>query len=560
MRFRMLAALLAIAGCEIGATPDDPNDTVPVVVSAGSFVDKVMVGYQGWFAAEGDGSPLDGWYHWGRNGRPTAGTVTFELYPDVRDYPAADVHVAGFAALGNGEPARLFGSWSDGVIETHFRWMAEHGLDGAALQRFVVALYDPRHKQQRDQVTEKVRAAAERHGRVFYIAYDISGARPETWTDDIRRDFTETLSGSLDVFASEQYVHQDGRPVVLVWGLGFPDRPGEGAESAELVRWLKARGAYVVVGVPLGWRDGSGTKPGFADAFAAADMIQPWAVGSVSADADVDAHFAGVVAADAQLTRSRGQAYQRVIFPGFAWSNWNGGARNMIPRRAGRLFWRQAYQAARTQTSVMIAMFDEYDEGTAIAEAAEDASQIPSDQYFLTLDADGTRLSSDFYLRLAGAATRMLHGQAPVQTDVPIPAFPDGGGGPPPPTGVPAQSALADTVVRSFDPADAQLAVDRLYRAILGRAADPSGAATYAPMIASGHLPAVVSALVTSGEFDARRAALTATSWTDAIYVELLGRAADPSGAASTAAAIGAGAGGQRIVDIVLSPEYDARE
>jgi hypothetical protein len=54
------------------------------------------------------------------------------------------------------------------------------------------------------------------------------------------------------------------------------------------------------------------------------------------------------------------------------------------------------------------AMFDEYDEGTAIMKAATDWSMIPTDYYFLTLSADGTWLSSDFYLRVAGAATAML--------------------------------------------------------------------------------------------------------------------------------------------------------
>ena len=54
------------------------------------------------------------------------------------------------------------------------------------------------------------------------------------------------------------------------------------------------------------------------------------------------------------------------------------------------------------------AMFDEYDEGTAIMKAATDWSMIPTDYYFLTLSADGTWLSSDYYLRVAGAATEML--------------------------------------------------------------------------------------------------------------------------------------------------------
>src|SRR5439155_23751681 len=111
-------------------------------------------------------------------------------------------------ALGNGEPARLFGSWSDGVIDTHFRWLADNGLDGVALQRFVVALYDPHHLDQRNQIAQKVRAAAEQHGRIFYIEYDISGAREDTWADDIEQDFGGVLRDQLGLFSSAQYAHQ----------------------------------------------------------------------------------------------------------------------------------------------------------------------------------------------------------------------------------------------------------------------------------------------------------------------------------------------------------------
>ncbi len=44
------------------------------------------------------------------------------------------------ANLGNGAPAKLFSSASPRVVNTHFRWMANKGLDGVALQRFVVTL------------------------------------------------------------------------------------------------------------------------------------------------------------------------------------------------------------------------------------------------------------------------------------------------------------------------------------------------------------------------------------------------------------------------------------
>jgi hypothetical protein len=35
----------------------------------------------------------------------------------------------------------------------------------------------------------------------------------------------------------------------------------------------------------------------------------------------------------------------------------------------------------------------------------------PTNQYFLTLDADGVAVSSDFYLRLANDGAKMIKGQ-----------------------------------------------------------------------------------------------------------------------------------------------------
>jgi hypothetical protein len=71
--------------------------------------------------------------------------------------------------------------------------------------------------------------------------------------------------------------------------------------------------------------------------------------------------------------------------------------------------WRQFYNVRSNNIpSVYVAMFDEYDEGTAIAKAAEDASMKPTNQWFLTLDYDGTKCSSDFYLRLTGDGGDMV--------------------------------------------------------------------------------------------------------------------------------------------------------
>lgn len=114
--------------------------------------------------------------------------------------------------------------------------------------------------------------------------------------------------------------------------------------------------------------------------------------------------------------------FQPVVFAGFAWSNWNDGERNEVPRLHGDFMWQQFVNLKDIGIpSGYVAMFDEYDEGTAIAKGAEDASMIPTDQYFLTYDADGVHISSDFYLRMVGDAGKMLRGEIPFTREHPTP-------------------------------------------------------------------------------------------------------------------------------------------
>ncbi|MCA1220132.1 glycoside hydrolase family 71/99-like protein [Streptomyces sp. 8L] len=377
----------------------------------------MYAGYQGWFAAKGDGSPLNAWTHWA-SGTPAPGNETFELYPDVSAYPDSALFQTGYAALGNGEPARLFSSYATAVIDQHFKWMQQFGIDGAALQRFgsdIAATGQPR-LQQRDDIHGKARDAAQKYGRAFYIEYDISGLSDTNLVSALQSDWTNTVTGSLHLTDSPLYAHEGGKPVVELWGLGVTNRAGTVESCLEIINWFKDKGVYVIGGVPRGWRTDSNAKAGFAPVYAALNMVSPWNTGNPTVDQQLfdDDH--------AQLS-ANGQDYQPVIYPGFAWSNWHAGqARNQIPRKAGDFMWQQAVAVRKCGTnSAFIAMFDEYDEGTAIAPAAEDASMIPSNQYFLTLDADGTHVSSDFYLRLAGAATKMINGSTGISTTVPIP-------------------------------------------------------------------------------------------------------------------------------------------
>lgn len=567
----LIASVFAACGTQQAFTsgPDDPGVTSSRgldVVDAEGFLSKTTAGYQGWFAAQGDSSTLGEWSHWSRS-VPSANNITFEVYPDTREYHPDDLFDSGLGRLGDGRPAQLFTSASPRVTDLHFRWMKENGIDGAGLQRFVGPLADPRHFAFRNQVTRNVRAAAEAHGRVFYVEYDISGANEATWVEDTQRDWLQTMQGALAVTDSPRYLRDGGKPVVALWGFGFPDRPGTPERSIQLIEWFKAQGCYVVGGVPYEWRTGGNTKPGFDRVWAHLDVIQPWAVGALATEADAASHRTRFIEPDKAWAQQHGVGYQRVIFPGFAWSNWNGGARNMIPRRAGRFFWAQALALRQSQVSAFIAMFDEFDEGTAITKAAEDASMAPVDQYFLTLDADGTRVSSDFYLRLAGAVTRLLNGSAPVRSDVPVPPFEGSAPPSPPPNNpppaaqgsVPVQLAVADSPVKIFARAQAELVVQRLYRAILGRDVDPSGLGTYAPLVEQGRLGRVINALVLSSEFEARRGSLTPDQWSVLLYQALLDRNPDPGGGTETSNAIASKRAPERIQGMVLSAEYEGK-
>jgi hypothetical protein len=93
----------------------------------------------------------------------------------------------------------------------------------------------------------------------------------------------------------------------------------------------------------------------------------------------------------------------------------------------GDFLWRQVFNIKSLgMNTLYVAMFDEYDEGTAIAKMADSYLAVPSNQYFLTSSTDGTYLSSDFYLRLTGKVTQTMKDELPLteQHSVPLQAAP----------------------------------------------------------------------------------------------------------------------------------------
>lgn len=420
MRYQIAIILLFFVMSFLKAQPAAVNNTLR---------GKVICGYQGWFNCYGDGSPVNAWRHWSAGSlrlpdtKPAKGSLTFEAWPEVSEYPDECLYPTAFAPLGNGEPSRLYSSAHSKVIDLHFSWMQQYGIDGVALQRFLGETKTNVYRRQRDSIAVNIMKASKKYGRIFYLMYDMSASDTAFFQNDLLH-----LENDLPIFTSLNYVHENGKPVICLWGFGFTHRPDEPLKSKAIIRWLHDKGYYVIGGVPTNWR--TGTVDSYADyesVYKAFDMLSPWSVGRFKTLTEADTFRIKYLEPDLAYCKSHHLAYQPVAFPGFAWSNWNGGKPNMITRDKGDFMWHQIYNIkASGNDNLYIAMFDEYDEGTAIAKMADSYLSVPSNQYFLTSSADGSYVSSDFYLRLTGKATQMMKGEITLsaQHEVPLQSGP----------------------------------------------------------------------------------------------------------------------------------------
>ncbi|MGD2090942.1 MAG: DUF4214 domain-containing protein [Candidatus Aminicenantes bacterium] len=520
-----------------------------------NFKELVLAGYQGWFATPAN-NIIKRWSHWCKRGDPQPGGYTsFELYPDLSEYKNEDLHETGYADLHGGGKSLLYDSDRDGVVGLHFQWMEEYGLDGIALQRFLSDIQSKVNLKWRNSTALRVKKSSEAAGKFFYIMYDITNYKKgNQLVEDILDDVEESLKKELKLLDSPGYARQDGRPVIAIWGLGFPhihkNLHVTKEDAIRLIRKLQdSHGCYVAGGVPYCWRLGENDSiPGWLDVYKSFDMLIPWSVGRYPGMDDVNEHFERMWKPDKEFCAAEKIDLQRVIYPGFAWSNKKeaieqereisssrhlSGTRqapqNQVPRLAGKFFWRQAFHVANLHldTGAFIAMFDEFDEGTVIAKAAKNKMGIPKDQYFLTLDADKDRLSSDFYLRIAAEAAKMIKGLRPITEEVPV-------------------SHL-----------NYKVHVSRGYPAILGRGVDPDGLKTYVKFLETGGtLLQFCQQLADSDEFKNNRQHLPAKDLAAGLYQEILKRPADPGGLESKINAIKEGKIAQQAANMLSSQEF----
>jgi hypothetical protein len=380
---------------------------------------KAMCGYQGWFAAEGDGAGR-GWYHWkGRHGFQP-GSCSIDLWPDVSELEPDERFATPFRHA-DGRVAEVFSSQNRKTVVRHFRWMKEHGIDGVFLQRFVGEVSRPEGQRQFNTVLAHARAGAHENGRVYAMMYDLSGQSAAV-VRRIVEDWTRlrTLARLTD---DPAYLRHRGRPVVALWGFGFDDGRRYGPrEGLELVKFFKdpERGGpcTVLLGVPTGWRtlDRDCIRdPVMLDLVRAADIVSPWTVGRFGSPDEARHHAATRWGPDLEWCRANGKDYLPVVFPGFSWHNMNPEDRlDATPRLKGRFLWTQYAELKKLgATMVYQAMFDEVDEGTAIFKCTNDVPVGKSK--FVTYEG----LPSDYYLKLVGRAARMIRGEIPLSEDPP---------------------------------------------------------------------------------------------------------------------------------------------
>jgi hypothetical protein len=395
-----------------------------------SYEGLVMAGYQGWFRTPGDGSG-SGWQHFGRGRDFDESHCTIDIWPDVSEYEKTYETVFKHA---DGSAARVFSSLDASTTDLHFKWMRDYGVDGVFMQRFFgVARSRDKHKSG-NIILKNALAASQTYGRAIAVMYDLSGLK--TRGEDCTAIMTDWKELVDDLKVTNQgdaqtYLFHRGKPLVTIWGLGFPDRPYNIRNIGidRLIDFFKHDPVYggcsVMLGVPTYFRALDADclpDPYLHEIIASADIVLPWMVQRFTPllHNEMD-RYRDHIKADIAWCRERQVDYVPIVYPGFSWHNLSSDATKpvrplgAIPRQQGRFYWdlmRTSIQAGAKM--IYVAMFDEIDEGTAIMKCSNTPPRAGSTKF---IDYEG--MPTDHYLWLTGLGGKMLRGNMPVTETMP---------------------------------------------------------------------------------------------------------------------------------------------
>ena len=386
-----------------------------------SYKGLVMCGYQGWFR-----EPTNGKLY------PEEKQVRIDMWPDVSEYEKT---YPTDLKLADGSTARFFSSNDKSTVDLHFKWMQQYGIDGVFMQRFFNAAKPEGRHSGTTNVLRNAMEAASKYERAIGVMYDLSGLKGSGEDCSVLIEDWKYLVDSLHVTNQkgiQTYIHHNGKPLVTIWGVGFPDRPYDirNIGLKRLIDFLKNDTKYggcsVMLGIPTFWRDLNADcihDPYLHELIEQCDIVLPWTVQRFSPllHNDMD-RYRDVVLGDMKWCKEHHIDYVPCVYPGFSWHNLSVHEfpddvkpSGSIPREGGRFYWQMLTTAINTGAQMLyVAMFDEVNEGTAIFKCS---GNPPVSDVAKFINMDGK--PSDHYLWLTGEAGKMLRKEKPLSFKIP---------------------------------------------------------------------------------------------------------------------------------------------
>lgn len=242
--------------------------------------------------------------------------MEIDFFPDVSEYPADCLFDTGFV-LPSGATAQLYDNTCESVVDLHFKWMQQVGVDGILVQRFLSSFTDDTFIT----ILDQVQAAAEKYGLVFVVEYDVSGSNSSLGS--VAYQVTNDYKTNIKPYTSSSaYIHQDNKPVVMAFGIEYTDRALTALDALNIVNGMKGAGAYFGIGPPTNWASLL-SDANWGPVMKAANLISPWTVDAYSHSSY--SNYFNTQKSDMQLLTPLGIDYAPVIWPGTSADHLNGG-------------------------------------------------------------------------------------------------------------------------------------------------------------------------------------------------------------------------------------------
>ncbi len=332
-----------------------------------SYTVLSMTGYQGWFGTPNDGG-TNSWRHYNGSNGFQPGSASIEYWPDMREADEDEKHVTAFN-FDNGEPATVFSSVNPKTVNRHFQWMKEYGIDGAFVQRFKS---DLGIQSTLSKVMLNALEGAENNDRAVAVMYDIGVNIYANGTDTASVNATRTYHVNL-IFDDwkemvddlelttrgddQAYLYHNGKPMVALWGVGFPHR--HSPDGLDMEFWFELvdkfvndpvyGGCSILLGVPTHWRlAGSDCISGaehnrMIELINDIDAIMPWHTSRFNRN-QMSTTYKSLVAADNNWCIDAGVTYAPNVSPGIREKILHGNGYEKY-REGGYYFWDMAKAA-----------------------------------------------------------------------------------------------------------------------------------------------------------------------------------------------------------------------